>query len=118
MGNGGGGTGGGTGASFSGKVKAGLQPVSGATVQLYAAGGAGYGSAGTALLSSALTTDSAGGFTVPAGYTCSERFDAGLSDCERRQSGSERGGEQLVAGVDDCVGRLRQCCLGRDGGGE
>ncbi len=70
-GNGGGGTGGGTGASVSGKVKAGLQPVSGATVQLYAAGSAGYGSAGTALLSSALTTDSAGGFTVPAGYTCS-----------------------------------------------
>jgi hypothetical protein len=71
MGNGGGGTGGGAGVSVSGKVKAGLQPVSGATVQLYAAGSVGYGSAGTALLSSALTTDSAGGFTVPGGYTCS-----------------------------------------------
>ncbi len=66
-----GGTGGVKGASFSGKVKAGLQPVSGATVQLFAAGSAGYGSAGTALLSTAVTTDSAGGFTVPAGYTCS-----------------------------------------------
>jgi hypothetical protein len=69
-----GGSGGGTsvmGAAFSGKVKAGSQPVSGATVQLYAASTAGYGSAGTALLSTALTTDSAGSFTVPAGYACS-----------------------------------------------
>lgn len=65
-----GGGGGGTGAGFGGKVMAGSQPVSGATVQLFAAGNAGYGSAGTALLSSALTTNSAGGFTVPAGYVC------------------------------------------------
>jgi sugar lactone lactonase YvrE len=68
-GNGGTGTGG-TGASFGGKVMAGSQPVSGAMVQVYAAGGAGYGSASTALLTSALTTNSAGGFTVPAGYSC------------------------------------------------
>jgi sugar lactone lactonase YvrE len=65
-----GGGGGGTGAGFGGKVMAGSQPVSGATVQLFAAGGTGYGSAGTALLTSALTTNGAGGFTVPAGYAC------------------------------------------------
>ena len=70
-GNGSGGNGGGgTGASFTGKVMAGLQPVSSATVQLYAAGSSGYGSAGTALLSSAITSNSAGVFAVPAGYTC------------------------------------------------
>jgi hypothetical protein len=70
-GNGSGGNGGGgTGASFTGKVMAGSQPVSGATVQLYAAGSSGYGSAGTALLSSAITSNSAGVFTVSAGYTC------------------------------------------------
>ena len=51
-------------------MMAGSQPVSGATVQLYAADGSGYGSAGTALLTSSITTDSAGGFTVPAGYVC------------------------------------------------
>src|SRR5258708_1821261 len=66
-----GGGGGGTGVSFGGKVMAGSQPVSGATVQLYAAGSTGYGSVGSALLTSAVTTNSAGGFTVPAGYTCS-----------------------------------------------
>jgi hypothetical protein len=63
-------SGGGAGVSFSGKVLAGSQPVGGATLQLYAAGSSGYGSAGTALLTNAVTTNSAGGFTVPAGYTC------------------------------------------------
>jgi sugar lactone lactonase YvrE len=56
--------------SFSGKVLAGSQPVSGATVQLYAAGSSGYGSAGTALLTGAVTTNNAGSFTVPGGYAC------------------------------------------------
>ena len=49
---------------------AGSQPVNRATVQLYAAGSSGYGSAGTALLSAATATNSTGGFTIPAGYTC------------------------------------------------
>jgi hypothetical protein len=49
---------------------AGSQLVSGATVQLYAAGTSGYGSTGTALLANSVTTNSSGGFTVPVGYTC------------------------------------------------
>ena len=70
-----GGTGGGAGAtgaglSFNGKVMAGSQPVSGAAVQLYAAGSSGYGSAGTALLTSSVMTSSSGGFTIPPGYSC------------------------------------------------
>ena len=58
------------GVSFSGKALAGSQPIVGATIQLYAAGITGNGSAATALLSSALTSDSAGAFTVTAGYSC------------------------------------------------
>lgn len=67
---GGGGGATGEGLSFGGKVMAGSQPVSGATVQLYAAGSSGYGSAGTALLTASVTTNSSGGFTAPAGYSC------------------------------------------------
>jgi hypothetical protein len=59
-----------TGLSFSGKVQAGAQPVSGASVQLYAASDSGYGAAGSSLLPSALITDSTGSFTVSASYPC------------------------------------------------
>ena len=59
-----------SGAAFSGTVKAGTQPLTGATVLLYAVGVTGNGSAATSLLSGALTTDANGIFTVPAGYTC------------------------------------------------
>jgi hypothetical protein len=63
------------GVGFTGMAKAGSQPVVGATVQLYAAGTTGNGSAGTSLASSTplgatLTTDAGGGFTVPDGYAC------------------------------------------------
>ena len=59
-----------TGAGFAGKAMAGKLPLVGAAVQLYAAGSTGNGSAGTALLSTPLTTDATGAFTVPAGYAC------------------------------------------------
>jgi hypothetical protein len=58
------------GVGFTGRAMAGTQPISRAIVQLYAAGTTGNGSAGTALLTTLLTTDSSGAFTVPAGYTC------------------------------------------------
>ncbi|HTC76080.1 MAG TPA: MBG domain-containing protein [Edaphobacter sp.] len=58
------------GAGFIGRALAGTQPVVGATVQLYAAGTSGNGSAATALLTNTLLTDGAGAFSVPAGYAC------------------------------------------------
>ncbi|MGA9875809.1 MAG: hypothetical protein WBQ21_08370, partial [Solirubrobacteraceae bacterium] len=60
----------GSGVTFSGKALAGAQPIVGASIQLYAAGTTGSGSAATALLSAPLTTDATGAFTVPAGYSC------------------------------------------------
>jgi len=59
-----------SGVTVSGTVLAGAQPVVGASVQIYSAGTTGNGSAGTALLTTALTTDTTGSVTIPAGYTC------------------------------------------------
>lgn len=55
-----------------GSVYGGQQPVSGATIQLYTVGTAGAASASTALITSTtVTTNSGGGFTIPAGaYSC------------------------------------------------
>ena len=58
------------GVAFTGRAMAGQGPVVGATVQLYAAGTTGNGSTSTSLLTSTLTTDGAGAFSVAAGYAC------------------------------------------------
>ncbi len=54
----------------SGTVQGGLQPVSGATIQLYAVGTTGDGSASTPLLTSAVRTNSSGQFSINGLYTC------------------------------------------------
>ncbi len=59
----------GTGVAIHGHALAGTEPITAATIQLYAAGVTGNGSAPTALDTSAVT-DSSGAFTIPAGYTC------------------------------------------------
>ena len=58
------------GTGFDGKALIGQQPLIGAAVELYAAGDGGNGSKGVALLMGALSTDSSGAFSVPAGYDC------------------------------------------------
>ena len=58
------------GGQLRGNVHGGQQPVTGSSVQLYAAGTTGYGSAATALLSSPVVTDASGSFTITGGYTC------------------------------------------------
>ena len=56
--------------ALSGNVHGGMQPVSGSTIQLYAAGTDGDGSVALPLLSSTVKTDSNGNFTIPAAYGC------------------------------------------------
>jgi hypothetical protein len=51
-----------------GEAFGGQQPVSGMTLQLYAVGSGGYGSAATPLFSPAVTTNSGGGFSFPSNY--------------------------------------------------
>jgi hypothetical protein len=52
-----------------GEVFGGQEPVTGMSLQLYAAGGSGYGSAAVGRFGSPTTTDSTGSFAFPA-YTC------------------------------------------------
>jgi hypothetical protein len=63
-----------TGPALHGVVQAGLQPVVGASVALYAAGISGYGSASTQVPTpggaATFATDSNGNFNVPVGYSC------------------------------------------------
>lgn len=58
------------GTGFSGSVKAGTVGIIGASVQVYAAGTTGNGSAPTPLLTTPLITGSNGNFSVPASFTC------------------------------------------------
>ncbi len=58
------------GLPFTGKVMAGSAPLIGTSVQLYAAGTSGNGSAPTQLLSNNITTGSDGSFAVTESYTC------------------------------------------------
>ena len=62
------------GPGLHGVVQAGLQPVVGASVGLYAAGTSGYASASSQVYApggaATVLTDKNGNFTVPAGYNC------------------------------------------------
>jgi hypothetical protein len=57
------------GSALSGTVHGGQSPVKTSTIQLYAAGTGGYGSAAS-LLTPAVTSDSNGNFAITAPYTC------------------------------------------------
>jgi hypothetical protein len=52
-----------------GEAFGGQQPVTGMSLQLYAAGGSGYGSAAAGLFATPTTTSASGGFSFPT-YTC------------------------------------------------
>ncbi len=56
--------------TISGQVHGGQQPVTGATIQLYAVGTSSDGSASTPLLTQTVTTDSGGGFNITSLYSC------------------------------------------------
>jgi hypothetical protein len=57
-------------AGGTGRVMGGQQPVTGSTIQLYAVGTGGDGSAAAPLLSKTVTTDSRGNFNISNLYTC------------------------------------------------
>jgi streptogramin lyase len=81
-------------------------PVTGASVQLYEAGASGNGSAATAQLASALSTDSTGSFTVPASYSCASESSVLYLVAEGGHSGSssDNAALRLMAPVGTCGG--------------
>ena len=58
------------GHAFSGNVRGGDQPVAFSTIQFFAAGSGGYGSAATSLLTVPVMTDANGNFSITGDYTC------------------------------------------------
>lgn len=58
------------GRTFTGNLHGGQQPVSGASIQLYAASATGYGAAATPLFTTAVVTDANGNFSATGNYTC------------------------------------------------
>ena len=56
--------------AMTGNVHGGLQPVTGATIELFAAGSGGNGSQATSLLTQPVTTDAHGSFSITGDYTC------------------------------------------------
>jgi hypothetical protein len=56
--------------ALSGSVQGGHQPISGASISLYAAGTGGNASSAEPLLSANVETDGSGKFSIPAGYSC------------------------------------------------
>ncbi len=58
------------GGRLRGSIHGGQQPISGSSLQLYAAATTGYGAAATALLSSPVISDANGGFSITGDYTC------------------------------------------------
>jgi sugar lactone lactonase YvrE len=58
------------GAALHGTVHGGQQPVSGANIQLWAVGNSGYGSTAVNLLTTSVTTQNDGTFTITGDYTC------------------------------------------------
>ena len=64
------GAGGATGFQITGKVHGGQQPVVGSTIQLYTVGTSGLKSASTPILTTTVTTDSTGSFSLAGTFSC------------------------------------------------
>ncbi len=59
-----------SGSKLAGSVHGGQQPVTGASIQLYAAGTGGNATASTPLLNTPVVTDANGNFSITGDYTC------------------------------------------------
>jgi hypothetical protein len=105
------------GVALRGTVHGGQQPISNATLQLYAAGSTGYGSAysyssGTSLLGThVVTTNANGGFSITGDYTCpSSTTEVYLvaTDCAQQHQYRADGGAGAVRPAERLDHRVDQ----------
>jgi hypothetical protein len=93
--------------AIAGSVQGGHGPVSGASVQLYAASSGGLGSASTPLLQKAVASASNGNFSIPAGYSCpspSSEVYVVASGGSTSSSSGENSALMLTAMLGPCSG--------------
>ncbi len=93
--------------AIGGSVLGGHRPVSGASVELYAAGTGGLGSSAAPLLRKAVASDSNGNFSIPAEYGCpsaSAEIYIVAHGGNSSASGGENSGLMLTALLGPCSG--------------
>jgi hypothetical protein len=94
------------GGRLRGNVHGGQQPVSGTSIQLYAAATTGYGASATSLLSSPVVSDATGGFTITGDYTCpsssSQLYIVATGGNPGLAPGTNNAAIALMAGLGGC----------------
>src|SRR3984957_13130725 len=94
------------GGHLRGMVHGGSQPISGATIQLYAAGTTGYGTGATALLSTPVTSDASGSFSITGDYTCpsstSQLYLVAMGGNPGLAAGTNNAASVLMAALGPC----------------
>ena len=94
--------------ALHGTVHGGQQPVSGSSVQLYAAGATGTGTAAQPLLRKAVQSDNNGNFSIPASYLCpsasSELYLIARGGNPGLPSGTDNPSLALMAMLGSCSG--------------
>ena len=92
--------------AVSGQVEGGQQPVSLATLQLYAAGQSGNGSAATPMLSKLVQSDANGLFSITGDFTCTSAnqqvYIVATSGNPGLASGTNNGALVLVDAIGNC----------------
>jgi len=92
--------------ALRGTVHGGQQPVSGSSVQLYAAGISGVGSTAQSLLGNPVLSDSNGSFSIPASYVCpspsSQLYVVARGGSPELSSGADNPALALTAMLGSC----------------
>jgi hypothetical protein len=97
------------GAALRGRVHGGNQPITGASVYLYAVGTGGYGTASTPLLKNPVMTDGNGNFSITGDYSCSPNQQVYIytnGGNPGLASGTDNKAAGLLAGLGSCSALL------------